>query len=123
MSQLGTMRHKIDLMSKTTVPDADANAAATETFSTITSSEGLLAAVKSVKPVNKDGQLNREGGVTHIFRTRFVSAYGAVNVDAALWVDFDSRKFKVNSVLNVDERSRFMDLFCTEIGVAPTGLL
>lgn len=123
MSKVGSMRHMIDLVAKTQVPDADANAGGTETFTTITSDEGLMASLRTVKPVNKDGQLNREDGVTHIFRSRYVAAYGTVKVDAALWVDFDGRKFKVEAVDNVDERSRFMDLFTREVGVAPTGLL
>lgn len=83
---------------------------ATVAFTTVAT---VWAMIKTT-PITKfiDG-VNVANGVTNDFFIRYNSS---INLDVELWVEFDSKKFKITGVENIDKEKKFVRLRSIELG-------
>jgi SPP1 family predicted phage head-tail adaptor len=101
---IGAMRHRVDLQQRTRTSDGGGG---------VVSSWGTTATVwASMTPKTgierfKVGQI--ESPITHIFRIRYRSDF-----DSTWRIKYGARLFNVLRVLNVDERSAYLDVMASE---------
>ena len=107
MAGLGKFRHFITLQGQGT--SRDSGGGISSGFSTIAS---VYANVKpkSGKEVYKQGKLI--GSVTHEITIRY-----RTDITNASRISFNNKFFNIRSIINIDERDRYLKLMCEE-GVA-----
>jgi len=65
-----------------------------------------------IKPISGKEYFNAESvqsEVTHKIKTRYLSG-----ITTKMRISYDSRVFDIETVINIDERSRYIEMMCTE---------
>jgi len=104
---IGKFRHFITLQGKGTTRDSGGRISSG--FSTIASVYANVVP-KSGKEVYKQGKLI--GSVTHEITIRY-----RTDITNASRISFNNKFFNIRSIINIDERDRYLKLMCEE-GVA-----
>ena len=107
MAGLGKFRHFITLQGQGT--SRDSGGGISSGFSTIASVYANVVP-KSGKEVYKQGKL--VGSVTHEITIRY-----RTDITNASRISFNNKFFNIRSIINIDERDRYLKLMCEE-GVA-----
>ena len=107
MAGLGKFRHFITLQGQGTTRDSGGGISSG--FSTIASVYANVVP-KSGKEVYKRGKL--VGSVTHEITIRY-----RTDITNASRISFNNKLFNIRSIINIDERGRYLKLMCEE-GVA-----
>jgi len=103
----GKLRHKVLLQQRTDTPDATTGAPAA-TWASITN-PNEWAAVEPLTGREYHEARARNSEVDHRIRIRYRS--GITTKNSVLW---GTRRFDIQAVLNVEERSRELHLMCKE---------
>ena len=107
MAGLGKFRHFITLQGQGTTRDSGGGISSG--FSTIASVYANVVP-KSGKEIYKRGKL--VGSVTHEITIRY-----RTDITNASRISFNNKFFNIRSIINIDERDRYLKLMCEE-GVA-----
>lgn len=106
-NSIGKMRYRVQIQSATNTTDAGGGR--TQAWSRVADIWANIIP-KSGKESYRQGKIQDD--VTHDIYIRHRS-----DIDAAYRIVYDSRTFNIKSILNVEERDRFLLLSCVE-GVA-----
>jgi head-tail adaptor len=82
-----------------------------ETFTDAVPGEDVYALIETINGVTIFDGVATDVNVTHHFYINVIDG-----ITAETWVEFDSRRFDVLRAENLDERSEYMRLICTERG-------
>jgi phage head-tail adaptor, putative, SPP1 family len=106
--EIGKLRYRVQIQSYTETQD--------NTHRTFKKWETVLTVWADIQPVKGLVTLDTKQigeGVTHNFTMRY-HPY----ITTERWLYFDSRRFRIRAVRNLQERSRFLELLCEEDSVA-----
>jgi SPP1 family predicted phage head-tail adaptor len=100
----GMMRHQIEVKRQVRTPDEYGGVTATwETFKT------LRAMIKPMRGSERWAYDRLEAIVTHKIVTRYTAG-----ITSAKRIYYQGRAFRIESVINVDEDSKWLELVCEE---------
>lgn len=102
----GKLRHRITLQQVTRTPDGIGGY--TETWTDVAT---VWAAVEPLRGRELFDAEQVQSEITHRVRIRYRSG-----VDSSMRVRFGARLFRIQSVIDVDERHREIQLMCQEVG-------
>ncbi|MFK7695401.1 phage head closure protein [Paenibacillus sp. HJGM_3] len=105
--EAGRLRHRITLEQFTTSPDGAGGV--TEAWVAF---ETVWAAVEPLRGREMVEHQQIQSGVTHRVRRRYRSG-----INSKMRIKFGGRIFRIDSVINPDERNREMQLMCEEVAV------
>lgn len=107
--EIGSLDKKITLQLRAIVAEGEADY--THTF---TNPITVWACIDTSTGKEFFDDINQETkNITHTFYIRYRS-----DVTSDIWIDWLDRKFKIVSIENMDERNRFLKLYCSERGNA-----
>ena len=101
----GMLRHKVDIESMTQTPDG----AGGSTVAWTKVATGMWSYVRPASGNERYVAMRLESDVTHIILTRW-----RTGIAADMRVNFGGRLMQIKSVINIEERSRWMEIRAVE---------
>lgn len=112
---IGDLNKKIKIQFSSSKGQNAPNVNAATVFSEVITVWALIKTTPVFEPVNG---VNIENGVNTDFYIRYTSD---IDFSKQIWVEFESNRFKVTGVDNIDKESRFVRLRSTERGSKTLG--
>lgn len=100
----GLLRHQVDIQSMTST--SDGMGGWTEEWATLSTVRAAIWPKRMVEQVEGE---KRTANITHQVRVRYLDG-----IDEVCRVVFGGRIFEVISVINPEERNKYLDLMCEE---------
>jgi SPP1 family predicted phage head-tail adaptor len=102
--EIGKLRHRVQIQSYSEMQDSTH-----KTLKTWATTHTVWADINPVKGLVTFDTKQIGEGVTHKIIIRYQPYITSEN-----WVYFNSRRFRIRLVLNIQERNRFLELLCEE---------
>lgn len=106
--EIGKLRHRVQIQSYSETQDATHR-----TYKTWTTVLTVWADIEPVKGLVTFDTKQIGEGVTHKITMRYQEY-----VTTERWIYFESRRFRIRAVRNLQERNRFLELLCEEDSLA-----
>lgn len=107
----GDLNKRIQIQTSYIAANNSPNAVSTANFVTVLTAWAMIKTSSNVKFI--DG-VNVENGINTDFFIRYTTS---IDFEKQLWIEFDSNRFKITNIDNIDKQNKFIRLRSVEKGL------